>query len=183
MVESGMSLPMGEDQSVPLVIVVWSLFSSYSLLIPSCISLMVLLCTATHSFITAFLFTYTLQKIGIANHICSLAELMHVDAIQQLEVALLGSLAANLLNVLSMSKQHQATPLQSTTVPPHPLAASSISPSSPSVPIVGVTDTAGLADVRATMNEIPGPKTSTETEAMPSKCWHMILMPIAPTTS
>ena len=149
MVESGMSLPMGEAQSVPLLTEVLSLFPPYSLLIPSCISLLVLLCAAIHSFITAFLFTQGLQKIRIANHIHSLAELLHADAIQQLEVALQGSPATKLLNVLSMSTQHQAAPLQSTTVPPHPLAASSISPSPPSVPIMGVTDTAGPTDAKA----------------------------------
>ena len=103
MVELGMSLPMGEDQLVPLVTEVLSLFSPYSLLIPYCISPLVLLCTAIHSFITTFLFTQALQKIRLANHIHSLAELLHADAIQQLELALLGSLAAKLLDVLLMN--------------------------------------------------------------------------------
>ena len=178
-----MSLPMGEDWSVPLVMEVLSLFSPYSLFIPSCISLLVLLCTAIHSFITAFHFTQALQKIRLANHICSLVELLHTDVIQQLEVALLGSLAAKLLDVLLMSMQHQTAPLQSTTVPPCPLATSSISPSLPSVAIMGAMDKAGLADARATLSEIPAPKPSTETEAMPSKCQHIIPMPISPTTS
>ena len=111
MVQSGMSLPMGEDQSVPLVTEVLSLFPPYSLLIPSCISLVVLLCTVIHSFITTFLFIQALQKIRLANHIYSLAELLHVDTIQQLEVALLGSLAEKLLDVLLMSMQHLAAPL------------------------------------------------------------------------
>ena len=74
MVELGMSLPMGEDWSVPLVMEVLSLFSPYSLLIPSCISLLVFLCTAIHLFISAFIFTQALQKIRLANHIHSLAE-------------------------------------------------------------------------------------------------------------
>ena len=102
MVESGMSLPMGADQSVPLVMEVLSLFSPYSLLIQSCISLLVLLCTVIHSFITTFLFTQALQKIRLANHIHSLVELHAcADAIQQLEVALLGSPTTKLLDVLS----------------------------------------------------------------------------------
>ena len=111
MVESGMSLPMGEEWAVPLVMEVLSLFSLYSLLMPSCISLLVLLCTAIHSLITIFPVTQALQKIRLANHIHSLAELLHADAIQQLEVALLGSLAAKLLDVLSMSMQHQTAHL------------------------------------------------------------------------
>ena len=111
MVELGMSLPMGEDRSAPLVTEVLSLFSPYSLLIPSCISLLVLLYTAIYSFITTFLFIQALKKIRLANQLHSLAELLHADAIQQLEVALLGSLAATLLHVLLMSMQHQAAPL------------------------------------------------------------------------
>ena len=100
MVKSGMSLPMGEDQSVPLITEVMSLFSLYSLLMPSGILLLVLLCAAIHSFITAFVCIQALQKIRLTNHICSLAELLHADAIQQLELALLGSPVAKLLDVL-----------------------------------------------------------------------------------
>ena len=128
--------------------------------------------------ITAFLFTQALQKIRLANHIHSIVELLHVDAIQQLEVALLGSMAAKLLDVLLMSMQHQAVSLQSTTVPPHPPAGSSIWPLSPSVPITNVMDTAGPADVRATLSQIPASKPSTETEVTPSKHQCIIPMPI-----
>ena len=106
-----------------------------------------------------------------------------MDAIQQLEVAFLGSLAATLLEVLLMSMLHQAAPLQSTTVPPHLPATSSISSSPPSIPITGMTDTVGLADAKATLSEIPAPKPSTETEVMSSKHHHIIPMPITPTTS
>ena len=162
---------------------VLSLFSPYSLLIPSCISLLGLFYTAIYSFITTFLLIQALQKIRLANHIHSLVDLLLADAIQQLEVALLGSSAAKLLDVLLMSMQHQATPLQSTTVPPHPPAASSISPPPSSFPIMGVTDIVGLADAKATLSEIAALKPSTETEVMPSKCWHIIPTPITPTTS
>ena len=149
---------------------------------PSCISLLVLLYTAIYSFITTFLFIQSLQKIRLAKHIHSLGDLLHVDAIQQLEVALVGSPAATLLDVLLMNTQHQAALLQSNTVPPQPLAASSILFSHPSVPIAGMMDTVGLADAKATSSKIPAPKPSTEAETMSSKCWHIILTPIAPTT-
>ena len=53
------------------------------------------------SFITAFLCSpQALQKICLVNHIHSLAELLHTDAIQQLEVALLGTPVAKMLDVL-----------------------------------------------------------------------------------
>ena len=76
-----MSLPMGEHWSVPLVTEVLSPFSPYSLLIPSCILLQVLLCTPIHLFTTAYIFTQALQKIRLASHIYSFVELLHVDAI------------------------------------------------------------------------------------------------------
>ena len=65
------------------------------------------------SFITAFLCSHqALQKIHLANHIQSLAELIHADAVQQLEVALLGTPAAKILDMLLM-----ATTLQPCTPP------------------------------------------------------------------
>ena len=78
-----------------------------------------------------------LQKIHVENHIHSLTELLHSDAMQQMEVALLGLPAAKLLNILSISMQstastqHQAAPIQPQTVPFHPLATTSIYPSPP----------------------------------------------------
>ena len=57
---------------------------------------------ATHSLITAFCST-PLQKICLTNHIHSLAELLHADAIQQLETALLGTPVAKILDVLTMA--------------------------------------------------------------------------------
>ena len=42
-----------------------------------------------------------LAKIWLANHIKSMAELLHADMIQQLEVALLGSPVAQLIDLLA----------------------------------------------------------------------------------
>ena len=94
MVKSGMSLHMGEDQSALLITEVLSLLSPYAIPIPSIILLLVLLGITIYSGITAFVFTQALHKIRLVNHIPSLAELLHADAIQQLELALLGSPAA-----------------------------------------------------------------------------------------
>ena len=82
------------------------------------------------SFITAFLcFPQALQKIHLANHIHSLAELLHADAIQQLEVALLGTPAAKVLDVLSMAttSQQACTSLSSKSVHPNTTLASTSS--------------------------------------------------------
>ena len=75
-------------------------------------------------------FLQAVQKIHLADHIHSLTELLHADALQQLEVALLRSLVANLIDILSASlqsmssMQHQAVPLQ-------PSVTTSMSPSPP----------------------------------------------------
>ena len=95
------------------------------------------------------LYLQALLKIHLADHIHSLAELLHTDALQQLGVALLGSLAVNLINILlvslqSMSSmQHQAVPLQ-------PSVTTFMSLLPPTIPIVGVTDTKEPAEATAT---------------------------------
>ena len=109
MVESGMSLPMGEDQSAPLIMEVQSIFSSYAILIPSSILLLILLVIAIYSLITVSVSTQALQKIRLVSHIHSLAELLHPNAMQQLELALLGSPAAKVLDVLAMATQSHTT--------------------------------------------------------------------------
>ena len=43
------------------------------------------------------------MEIHLANHIHSLVELLHADVIQQLEIALLGSPVAKILDVLTMA--------------------------------------------------------------------------------
>ena len=46
-----------------------------------------------------------LQKIHLANHIHSMADLLHVDAMQQLKVALLDSPAAGIIDLLAKGLQ------------------------------------------------------------------------------
>ena len=129
MVKAGMSLHMEDYQSVPLVTEVFFFF----LFLTSHTRFLFLSHFWSFSFIHSSmfpLFLQTLQKIHLADHIHSLAELLHTDALHQLEVALLGSPAANLIDVLSVSlqsmssMQHQAVPLQ-------PSVTTSMSPSPP----------------------------------------------------
>ena len=117
-VEMGMSLPMGvgpvdatHHRGIPLFL---SLISSHAILNltsgPS---------VHCHSFIhhCSLSSFRPSRKSHLANHICCIAELLHADAMQQIEVALLGSPAAKLLDILSTSMQskpsvqHQAAPL------------------------------------------------------------------------
>ena len=127
MVKSGMSLPMKEDWSVSLITEVLPLLP-YAIPIPSLISLLVLLDTTIYSLIPAFVLNQALQKIRLVNHICSLAELLHANAMQQLELALLGSPVARLLDMLAMGIQHQTTSLCLTSVPLCPSATLSTPP-------------------------------------------------------
>ena len=165
MAKSGMSLPMGEDWSAPLVTEVLSLLPSYAIPIPSSILFLVLLVITIYSLITAFVFTQALQKIRLVNHIHSLAELHHADAMQQLELALLGSPVARLLDVLAMGTQHQTTSLHSTSVPLHPSTTLSTPSSPPSVPIAGITDTEGPVEAKASTSKISPLTTSADIEA------------------
>ena len=128
MVESGMSLPMEEYQLVPLITEVLSLPSPYAIHIMSSILLLVLLVIAIYSLITASVFNQALQKIRLVNHAGSLAEQLHTDVMQQLELVLLDSSAVRLLDVLVMGTQHQTTSSHSTLVPLHPSATLSMSP-------------------------------------------------------
>ena len=110
MVEAGISLPMGEDWLVQLI---FCCFSQHSV---SHFRSFCRVLLFIHSLLLP-LFLQSLQEIHLANHICSIAELLHSDAMLQLEVALLGSSAAKLLDILSVgmqcipSTQHQSAPL------------------------------------------------------------------------
>ena len=139
---------------------------------------------AIHSLITAFCSPQALQKICLTNHIHSLAELLHADVIQQLEVALLGIPAAKILDVLMMATKsetsstplsskllHSATTLLATT------PCTIVLP--PKVPIVGVIEVEEPPLVEAsTSKKIPSPSTLADHEVGSSKCRRIILTPI-----
>ena len=181
-----MSLPMREDRLVPLVTEVWLLLSFLSILISSGIgiSLLILLCIAIHLLIPAFVSTQALQQICLTNHICSLTELLHTDAMQQLEVALLGLPAARILDILMMATQSQtsSTPISSRSL--HSATASSMIVLPPQVPIVGVTEVEELPLAEAsTSKKMPPPTTSTDPKAGSSKYRRIILTSILITSS
>ena len=70
------------------------------------------------SSVCSTLFLLFLQKICLANHIRSLADLPHADVIQQLEVALLGSPADHLIYLLSTGLRNTASTSQLQVVHP-----------------------------------------------------------------
>ena len=116
------------------------------------------------------------RKSGWQNHICSLVECLHADTIQQLELALLGSPAAKLLDILSVSLQHQAVPPRSTSIPFCPSTTSSTPSSPPSIQIMGISEMAGLVEAKVSMSKISPPKTSSEIEATSPK--HRGIIPL-----
>ena len=177
-VKSGMSLPMGEDRSAPLVTEVLPLLLLYAIPIPSLILLLVILDITIYSLFSAFVLTQALQKIRLVNHNHSLAELLHADIMQQLELALLGSPVARLLDVLLMGIQQQIMSSCSTAVPLHPSTTLSTSSSLPSVPIMGITNTESPAEAKASTIKVLPPTMSTDVEAVSPKCYWIIPVPI-----
>ena len=131
------------------------------------------------SFITAFLCSpQALQKIHLANHIHCLAELLHADTIQQLEVALLGTLAAKMLDMLlkATTSQPSCVPLPSKPFCSAATLATTIV-AAPQVAIAGVIQLEGLSSTEAAISEsIPLPATSSDTKVIPSKC-HKTCLP------
>ena len=142
------------------------------------------------SFITAFLCSpHALQKIYLANSIHSLAELLHADMIQQLEVVLFGTPAAKILNVLMMATKFQpvCTPLSfkllhSATTPLATTSSMIVVP--PLVPIVGVTQVEKSPSTETAASKvILLTSTSSDPKVIPSKCWRILPTPIPATSS
>ena len=117
------------------------------------------------------------------NHIHSLVELLHSDVIQQLELALLGTPVAKLLDVLGMDTQHQKASSHPPSVPPSPSTTSSMPSSPPSVPIAGKTDMEGPVEAKASTIKISPPTTSADIEAASPNGHQIIPVPIPTTTS
>ena len=116
--EEGLPLTSGEDRAAPLVTEVhfmlfrFSIFCDHPLLI-------------SYSAFFPYSLFQALQKIWLANHIKKMAELLHANAVQQLEVALLGSPASSMVELISAGleqiKPTQPCPQKFTTHLPAPL--------------------------------------------------------------
>ena len=114
-----------------------------------------------------------MQKIHLASHIWNLPELLHADAIKQLEVALLGTPAAKVLGVLSLAtfSQQVYTSFSSKSFPTTTLASTSstiVAP--PQVPIAGVTQVSASEKLPSTDMVVSEskPSTSSGPEVTPS---------------
>ena len=117
------------------------------------------------------------------SHICSLAELLHANAMQQLELALLGSPTAKVLDVLAMATQSHTTFACSSSMSLHSTTASSALIPTPSVPILRVTEMAEPREVKTSTSKTSTPTTSVSIKIAPSKHHRIIPMLIPATTS
>ena len=68
------------------------------------------------SSIPHLIFFQVLQKIHLADHIKRMAELLHADAIQQLEVAILGSPATQILDLHGAGMRQPASTSQGSVI-------------------------------------------------------------------
>ena len=132
-----------------------------------------------------------LQKIHLANNIRYMADLLQADTVQQLEVALLGSLVAQVVDLLSRGVAQTKSSTSATPAQPHPRIYTSIPPALPpsSVPVVGVLTTSQIpAIVVPTMESSPGVNESAPLKAKVSKisndfqCWHNTTTPVGPSS-
>ena len=94
-----------------------------------------------------------------------------MDAVQELEVALLGSLASILIDILTDRMQPSTIPTTLTVQPPHVYTATQMEPPPTSVPVVGLTSSPSTPTLSVVKTTEP-----------PTKCHHMVPMMLPPST-
>ena len=103
------------------------------------------------------IFFQVLQKICLAIHVKSMAELLHTDAIQQLEVALLGSKVAQVITLLTAGGvQLTLASKENVILPPKAYTSTPMAPPPSTVPNVGVTCSLPVASVSVDGSEVTG---------------------------
>ena len=75
----------------------------------------------------------------LVNHIHRMADLLHMDVVQQLEVALLGSPASRLVDILMKRLKPASLLMRPNVQPPQVYMSSPPAPAPQMIPIVGVT--------------------------------------------
>ena len=126
------------------------------------------------------IFFQALQKINLANHIKSMAELLHAEAILQLEVALLGSPAAHVIDLLVAGCMQLTLALKGNAIcPPWAYTSIPVAPPPPTVPIAGVMSSLPVEAVPIDGREamVSDPQEVTPSIISP-KCCQIALTPI-----
>ena len=94
------------------------------------------------------IFFQALQKIYLTNHIKSMVKLLHTDVIQQLEVALLDSPAAQVIDLLAAGEMQLTLASKENVILPTKLYTSTpMAPPPSTVPIVGISSSLPVASV------------------------------------
>ena len=125
------------------------------------------------------IFFQVLQMICLVNHFKSMVELLHAISIQQFEVALLGSPAAQILNLLAAGVMKLALTSQGNEIlPPKVYTSTPTAPPPSTIPIVGITSSLHVTSVSSGGSEV----TASDSLEVP-KCCHIVLTLIQPPES
>ena len=110
-----------------------------------------------------------------------MAEFLHADAIQQLELALLGSPAAQLLNLLATGVMQLASASQRQMIhPPQAYTVTLMVPPPSTIPIVGITNSSlSVASASSSSSEA----TASVSQETSPKCCHIVPTSIQPSES
>ena len=115
-----------------------------------------------------FISFQALQKIRLANYIHSLADLLHADVMQQLEVVLLDTAAAKMLEVIAMATSSPQVSVSSRISITSIKLSTTLAP--PQVPIAGVIPS---SEKSPATEEVRASTSTTDPEGTPAK-WHKI---------
>ena len=101
------------------------------------------------------IFFQVLQKIHLINHMKSMAELLHADVIQQLEVALLGSPVTHVIGLLVAGGMQPTQASKGNVIlPPKAYTSTLMAPPPPAVSIVGITSSLPNTSVSVSGSEV-----------------------------
>ena len=110
-----------------------------------------------------------------------MADLLHADAIQQLEVTLMGSPAAQIIDLLSGGLAQSSAATTATLLTPvkhHPrnYTSTSLAPPPTSVPVEGISKAIPTSSSGVVEPAAPQPKETMATDSAP--CWHITPTPV-----
>ena len=133
---------MAEDQAAPLVTEV-SHYISFMIHFLDHFNFLSSISLNPSSYLQA------LQKICLANHIRWMVDLLHTDAVQQLEVALLGSPASKVIDPLSSGLAQTTSSTIAALAQPHPYPYTPTppAPTPTSILVVGVSTSSHIPAV------------------------------------
>ena len=150
MMQNDMSLTMCEDRAAPLITEVFSsMVLAYIQLLSLCLILHTLELNTSSPLLSG------LAKNPVGQSYQKYGRVVHADAIQQLEVTLVGSPAAQPLDVLAIRMMHPASTRQAIHHPQAYTATPMVPPPS-IIPIAGITNSS-MPVVASSSSKVPTP--------------------------